>query len=112
MTREEQIQEAKDKAFPIPQKGRSYESAWAAGGFEMGAHWADENPNLESLWHNASEEPKNDRKILIADFFGNFWVCEVTDYQSDETWEDYITCYQVNYWAYVEDLLPRDNVPR
>lgn len=44
MTREEQIQEAKDKTFPTPKEGRSYESAWAAGGFEMGAHWADEHP--------------------------------------------------------------------
>ena len=32
MTREELIQEAKDKTFPIPKGGRSYESAWAAGG--------------------------------------------------------------------------------
>lgn len=33
--------------------------------FLDGVKWADEHPNLESLWHDASEEPKDRSHILI-----------------------------------------------
>ena len=45
MTREEEIQKAKDDAFPIPLGGgREYGCACGAAGFELGAHWADKHP--------------------------------------------------------------------
>lgn len=48
MTREEQIQKAKNEAFPIPENGgRCLECACGAGGFEWGAWWADEHPYKE-----------------------------------------------------------------
>lgn len=76
--------------------------------FSAGVKWADNNP--VQICHDASEKPKGyDEKILVADFFGNFWVCMNTVYQSDETWKNYVTCYQVNYWAYIKDLLPKGN---
>ena len=110
MTREEQIQEAKDKTFPTSKEGRSYESAWAAGGFEMGAHWADEHPNLSSLWHDASEEPKEEEFILI----------EVINTRLEEDEVRYFVKYLRKWvvdsmktegfkcrWAYIKDLLPK-----
>lgn len=37
---EKEIQTAKDEMFPYQDNvGRSYEQAWAASGFELGAHW-------------------------------------------------------------------------
>ena len=62
---EEDIQEAKDKAFPIPAGGRCLECACGAGGFERGARWAISemkgrvlNPNLEN---NSTKEYKHIR---------------------------------------------------
>ena len=46
MTREEEIRKAIDTIFPIPpsEKGRKYEQALMATGFEDGVKWADSNP--------------------------------------------------------------------
>ena len=46
MTREEEIRNAIDTIFPIPpsEKGRKYEQALMATGFEAGAKWADSHP--------------------------------------------------------------------
>ena len=46
MTREEEIRNAIDTIFPIPhpEKGRKYEQALMATGFEAGVKWADTNP--------------------------------------------------------------------
>ena len=38
--------------------------------FENGAKWADEHPNLESLWHDASEEPKKGEDIIALGIDG------------------------------------------
>ena len=45
-----------------------------------GLEAADEEPNLERLWHNAREEPKNS-KIAIVDTKGEWWNI---DYASDD----------------------------
>ena len=75
---------------------------------------AVEYTDLSQIWHKASEEPKSEDEltvVLIVDFFGNFWVCNIynTFRDPDETWEDYVTCNQVNYWVYIKDLLPKGN---
>ena len=46
MARQEEIRNAVDTIFPIPpsEKGRKYEQALMATGFEAGVKWADENP--------------------------------------------------------------------
>lgn len=44
MTREEEIQIAKEKAFPITDNGRELECSCGASGFEMGVRWADAHP--------------------------------------------------------------------
>lgn len=56
MTREEQIRNAVDTTFPIPpsEKGRNYEQALIATGFEAGVKWADANP--KSSWVSVDEE--------------------------------------------------------
>ena len=56
MSREEEIRNAIDTTFPIPssEKGRTYEQALMATGFENGVKWADTHPKL--LWINYKEE--------------------------------------------------------
>lgn len=61
MTREEEIRNAVDTTFPIPpsEKGRTYEQALMATGFENGVKWADTHP--KSPWVSVKESlPKED----------------------------------------------------
>ena len=56
MTREEEIRNAIDTIFPIPpsEKGRKYEQALMATGFEAGVKWADSNP--KSPWISVDDD--------------------------------------------------------
>ena len=76
--------------------------------FENGAGWADEHPNLERLWHDASEEPQ-DNYIVLCDGLDNLqWVenCQHIDiYYAN--WQNYAEAFKVIRWAYVKDLLPK-----
>ena len=65
MTREEEIRNAIDTIFPIPpsEKGRKYEQALMATGFEAGVRWADEHP--KSPWISVEDDlPCNHEELL------------------------------------------------
>ena len=65
MTREEEIRNAIDTIFPIPpsEKGRKYEQALMATGFEAGVKWADEHP--KSPWISVEDDlPINHKELL------------------------------------------------
>ena len=65
MTREEQIRNAIDTTFPIPpsEKGRNYEQALMATGFEAGVKWADNNP--KSHWISVEDDlPCNYEELI------------------------------------------------
>ena len=77
--------------------------------FEEGAKWADSHP--VNVWHDASEEPKEQSKIVIIDTKGEWWNI---DYASDDFegyglygWEFCIAHYNLKIWAYIDDLLPK-----
>ena len=68
MTREEQIRNAVDTTFPIPpsEKGRNYEQALMATGFQAGAQWADDNP--KSPWISVKDDlPCNHKELISLD---------------------------------------------
>ena len=68
MTREEQIRNAVDTTFPIPpsEKGRNYEQALMATGFQHGAKWADENP--KTSWISVKDDlPCNHKELISPD---------------------------------------------
>ena len=82
--------------------------------FENGAGWADEHPNLERLWHDASEEPqyKNKRILAHSECFDYFFV-DFPGYlmvlyggQTDD-WETVVLRKKISKWAYISDLLPK-----
>ena len=56
MTRDEEIRNAIDTTFPIPpsEKGRTYEQALMATGFENGVKWADTHP--KSPWISVEDD--------------------------------------------------------
>ena len=67
MTRQEEIRNAVDTIFPIPpsEKGRKYEQALMATGFESGIKWADEHP--KSPWISVKEELPCDEKDMVIE---------------------------------------------
>ena len=67
MTRQEEIRNAVDTIFPISpsEKGRKYEQALMATGFESGIKWADEHP--KSPWISVKEELPCDEKDMVIE---------------------------------------------
>lgn len=70
MTREEaEIRNAIDTTFPIfnTEKGRTYEQALMATGFEAGIKWADNNP--KSLWVSVEDDlPCNHEELTHSNY--------------------------------------------
>ena len=66
MTRQEEIRNSIDTIFPIPpsEKGRKYEQALMATGFEAGVKWADANP--KSPWISVKDDLPCNHKELIG----------------------------------------------
>ena len=106
MTRDEEILTA-CKSFLS--RYPSIDQAGLSIGFLDGAVWADKHPNLESLWHDSSEEPKDDNwKILCVDDFGLCWVGKLANVLGlHNNWGEYTAVEGVKMWAYISDLLPK-----
>ena len=110
MTREEETKEAyKDY---MNNGGMFQSNPWFY--FKAGTEWADEHPNLESLWHNPSEEPLLEETEFIfineQDFayiskrnVGGAFSYTLVDY----AWEGYVNTLKIKKWAYISDLLPK-----
>ena len=79
--------------------------------FGYGAKWADEHPNLESLWHDASEEPLlEETKFIFITEHDSAYISERNGgYFShtlvDCSWEEYVNSLKIKKWTYVKDLL-------
>ena len=79
------------------------EERWYEIGCIDGLKAADAEPNLENLWHDASEEPKINEDVVLYDSCGNF----VTEfYNGDVTWNNIVLFHKATMWAYEDDLLP------
>ena len=105
MTREEQIlQAARDYV-----SGVTLSSPSNVIHFEYGVKWADEHPNLASLWHDASEEPEGDCcDIIHQDENGCCWLESKADIMRlYDTWNEFTEVEMIIRWAYVSDLLPK-----
>ena len=112
MARKEEIRNAIDAIIPIlpPNNGRTYEQALMATGFEAGAIWADEHLNLESLWHDASEEPQGDEwHIAYIDVFGliHSLKCPSVTFDTFPSLAKFAAGVGMQRWAYISDLLPK-----
>ena len=76
-------------------------------GFKEGANWAI-NDFLKDLWHPVSEEPEENKKLLVQ--YTNYMVED--DYEIDMNithvpWRYLVTTYNFKKWCYIEDLLPK-----
>ena len=81
--------------------------------FEKGAMFADNNPYLSSLWHDASEEPRIGSNIVVVDEDGQWWDIQPYDGEYDgygdlTGWRCCVVHYNnIQSWAYISDLLPK-----
>ena len=77
--------------------------------FEAGAKWADEHPNLESLWHDVTEEPQEKEWEILC--FSPDWTLALDPWilqdRFDKNWSEFVKSYDMQRWAYIEDLLPK-----
>lgn len=74
--------------------------------FENGAKWADEHPNLESLWHDASEEPQ-DGYLLIEFGENKYDTLLLRHYFGESIWKIWCREKKIIRWAYISDLFPK-----
>lgn len=63
------------------------------------------NEFLESLWHDASEEPQKGKKLVGYDLDGYSIYCW-TD--QEETWKEFVYNSTLGKWCYIDDLLPEE----
>ena len=111
MTREEQIKKQAD----IYTDDASNYTEWSDDGgwsvtndielvekaFIEGAKWADAEPNLESIWHDVSEEPRLNQWFIAQigdDAFDTFVMAK--------DWRNWSKGLNIKKWAYIGDLLP------
>lgn len=69
--------------------------------FVNGAEW-----RINSVWHDASEEPIKDEMILCADDLGYMWQSDFMLDKVFDKWSDFVKFTQFTKWAYSCDLLP------
>lgn len=79
------------------------------GAFIYGVMWADENP--ANAWHNVSKEPDEYSNIVIVDNNKRFLEINYCSTEYDcyglLGWGACQLHYDIRYWAYVDDLLPK-----
>ena len=65
--------------------------------------------NLESLWHDACEEPQGEYEIICQDEFEHVWLTDWREVarQHASGWEEYTACECIVHWAYVSDITPK-----
>lgn len=119
MTREEQIRNTVDTTFPIPpsEKGRNYEQALMATGFEAGVKWADVNP--KSPWISVEEDlPCNHsdlvltykcthfstKRILVMTDIRTLFLCEMKKDDGHVWIWNISTKDKITYWMPIHEL--------
>ena len=55
-----------------------------------------------ALWHDASEEPKPNKSLIINN--GGIWV-EMFEHSEEASWTQSVGVYSIYKWCYIEDLL-------
>ena len=90
----------------IKESAINYDSRLVAyKAFIKGAEW-----RINSVWHDAKEEPKYDEYFLYENVVHAYHVDGI--YPSEDepfVWDDYVKDWGLIRWAYIKDLIPTDN---
>ena len=109
MTRDEQIIEASHNYGKTLNEEAAFDYEDMKCAFKKGAKWAYEHPNLESIWHDASEFPNKALSIIIEiddDIEPSYEVISIDD-TDEKFWEYLVSDRDITIWAYVKDLFPK-----
>lgn len=94
-----QTDEDVDRFYPLPSEN-------FREGFIAGAEW-----RINSVWHGAEITPKENSKIVLIDKDGYWYNLSYSfDEYDDAFWKSWVSCviaYEIDKWAYINDLLPR-----
>ena len=108
MTRNEEIRNAIDTIFPIPpsEKGRKYEQALMATGFEGGVKWADANPKLPWISVNEKLPPvEKDNLSIKVIVVSNKGKIHFSRYDYDmEGWISSVLDIVFTHWMPIPEL--------
>lgn len=76
--------------------------------FEAGVHWAI-NEFLKNLWHQNTEEPDKSKSDIITLGFDNDAYLQFKEsiLWNEESWRHSISRCQIIKWAYLSDILPK-----
>ena len=80
--------------------------------FEAGAKWADQHPNINSLWHTPDEIPQYNKRLVIHCDEKMEWhpINNTILYEDSEyPWKEIVELYNILHWAYATDLVPNFN---
>lgn len=89
-----------------PYRFESYfEKIWYYVGCIDGLKAADAEPNLNSIWHDASYIPQCEYDIICQDTLGDVWLTKRRAYETG--WEERAIRECIVRWAYISDLLPK-----
>ena len=86
----------------------SQDAPFIAEGFRKGARWAI-NEFLKGLWHPNTEEPDKSKSDIITLVFDNDAYLQFKEsiLWNKESWRHSISRCQINKWAYLSDILPK-----
>ena len=82
------------------------EEDWYTIGCIDGLEIADEEPNLERLWHDATTQHELNKWFLAQigdDAFDTF----VMAMEKNQDWKNWSNGINIKMWAYIDDLLPK-----
>lgn len=114
MTREEEIEKILDDEFDTDLYDYKTDNSYCnyCAGFRRGVEWADEHPNINSLWHTPDDPPEPKKRLIIHCDEEKEWnpidqlvYCVNSKYSWDET----VKIYNILHWAYATDLVPNFN---
>ena len=92
----------------MPNENITFASPSTALYFETGVEWVRQFPI--SVWHNADEEPKKHRHILV-EVINTLTPNNKTQYYAEYTedgWKIFMKIKNLKCrWAYINDLLPK-----
>lgn len=76
--------------------------------FKAGAKWAI-NEFLKDLWHPNTKEPDKNKSDIITLGFDNDAYLQFKEsiLWKEESWRHSISRCQINKWAYLSDILPK-----
>ena len=88
----------------------SQDAPFIAEGFRQGAKWAIQQ-FLKDLWHPAEEEPDKSKSDIITLGFDNddYLQFKESILWNKESWRHSISRCQIIKWAYLSDILPKED---